>query len=135
MEYIKQLQDKLFATRANYVHLDRCLGMRDGVPYEHWNIYTPDISHNNFENKEEFVAFLERLIADDAFYNGKSIEKIREDIDAAKNRLQDDQKTLERLTKNLEEAEEAKKLHSIRTILMEEILEITTPDGNIIFRD
>lgn len=107
MQKIKELQDQLFKTRANYVYLDRCLGMRDNIPYEQWNIYTPDISHNNFENKEEFVVFLERLISDDAFYNGKSIGKLREDFESAKNRLADDQKTLERLTKNLAEAEEA----------------------------
>lgn len=110
MDKIQELQSILFATRADYVHLDRCLGMRDGVPYERWNIYTPDISHNSFENKEEFVAFLEKLIADDVFYNSKSLDKIRADIDSTKKRLEDDQKTLERLTKNLEEAvEEAKK--------------------------
>jgi hypothetical protein len=110
MEKIKKLQDQLFKTRNNYIHLDRCLGMREGnVPYEQWNIYTPDISHNSFENKEEFIEFLERLVSDDAFYNGRSIEKLREDLESAKNRLVDDQKTLERLTKNLEEAEKAEK--------------------------
>ena len=65
MNEIKELQDQLFKTRAVYVHLDRTLGLNDkNEPYESWNIYTPEISHNTFKDKSEFIKFLKRLIND-----------------------------------------------------------------------
>ena len=109
MKRIKELQDQLFKTRANYVHLDRCLGLRDGIPFEKWNIYTPDISHNTFENKEAFVTFLERLIADDVFYNSKSIDSIESDIAGLKKQIVDNQDYVKRLEKDLQDAKDLKK--------------------------
>jgi len=107
MKRIEELQDELFKKRANYVHLDRTLGMEKEVPYESWNIYTASIGHNFFKDKQEFIHFLERLVSDEMFYRTRNIQAIEERIESQKTHLRDAQDTLEILENDLRNAKSA----------------------------
>lgn len=106
MDKVKELQDKLFEKRADYVVVDRTLGLNnENEPYERWNIYTPDISHNNFENRAKFVEFLERLVSDDVFYRTRNIEKIKDSIETTERHIREYQDSLVRLKSDLQQIE------------------------------
>lgn len=59
------LQYDLWRKFPNYVHLDLTLST-DGDGKEHikYNIYTPELLHNNYSDFRDFICFMERVIKD-----------------------------------------------------------------------
>ena len=60
MEHVKQLQEKIFELKTDYITIERNL-QRSGLDKteEDWIVYTPEISRKHFKTKEALVAFLE----------------------------------------------------------------------------
>lgn len=59
------LQYELWRKFPNYVHLDLTLSTeRDGKEGIKYNIYTPELNHNEHSDFRDFTCFMERVIKD-----------------------------------------------------------------------
>jgi len=69
-EYIENLtiaaglQYDVWRKFPKYVHMDFTLSTDNGKEKIKYNIYTPEINHNNYSEINDFVRFLELLIRD-----------------------------------------------------------------------
>ena len=69
-EYIENLtkvaglQYDLWRKYPSYVHMDITLSTDKDKEKVKYNVYTPEINHNNYSNLSDFVRFLEFLIRD-----------------------------------------------------------------------
>lgn len=70
-EFIEQasktasLQYDLWRKFPNYVHMDLTLSTdRDGKEGIKYNIYTPELCHNNYSDFRDFIYFMECVIKD-----------------------------------------------------------------------
>jgi len=60
-----------------------------------YNIYTPDINHNEFTTLEGFTEFMLKLINSDIFYRTRCKAMIDSELEYARERLRDAQSDLE----------------------------------------
>lgn len=110
---IADLLQKLFDKYPSYVHFDFTVGTNwNGnvrVPYVKFNIYTPEIMHNEYAKFDDFAAFINRLLADGV----KSVATRQ-----AESQLESFRKQLEFYKKQVETAEgrlaELKKLDDFK---------------------
>lgn len=59
------LQYDLWRKFPSYVHLDLTLSTNtEGKEHIKYNIYTPELSHNNYSDFRDFICFMERVIKD-----------------------------------------------------------------------
>ena len=107
MNDIKERLDKIYDKYGEYLHFNYSNIKEDNNDVELWNIYMNDIGHNNYDNKREFLDFLDFIIS-----------KTQEEI--VNKRAEDNAEFIELLEEQLEEARDKQKLLEKRLSNMSE---------------
>ena len=100
---IKRVGERFLALHAkhpDYTVLSITQGMNMGRPYEHWNIYTPVLSHNGFKNSDDICSFIQSVIdGGDEHYRLWNLKKKQKELTDHQEQIEELQKEISDLMK------------------------------------